>query len=720
MSTMNYNGVEYTKVFIDPTALENGNGTTPTTAYNNFPSQLTDNTVYIVRRDNTKFASLPLINMYANRIMILGMPRPIDFMYQYMGSEEKTTWTENFDYALVRCNTTVNETPQVYFKNIIDFSLFGCYFFRDSESNNNVNANNYMFMMNSPDRANTTIDNCKFGFWGDNLDNDAWLANNSSLSSRNMYGQFINCRDNRSISISNCVFNFTKLRIGENRFDSLTTQSSCIEADYIRMISIRDNQFNIVAKDEDASSAILSSVSCIRNDYCNISIFKNNTFNLIDYSTFSVPTSNLIYCHTRSNVSAKTIFYNNKVQYKQMLDNTPKFSSSVASLFHFEGLVDYEINYFNFDFSNSPYQGFHEVLKVNTSISRSVENNISNINIQFNQNGSVNCTTNDRYLLYYYTNKRASGDFNDYCPVPIHSICKAYNIDIERWDGGSSVYLEGVCLEATVIRGYSRLNGFSYLKVDNYYNNRGDNSAIYLNQYDNTLQIDNLIVNKENYLYPYNPAIKQIDITTESDRRYSNQIFINHCNSLPFDTTLANTANQQTGLIAWVANDYNGLFLERNSSASAKSWGVLRNGSKAKASLKLETTVDSSYNDLILGNKPCTGFLLKPNATGNKTITVYFSCSNSYSDFNSLASKIWVEAYVKQDENTNEKIIYDSLTLGSISSDSSSWVGDSGVTSYKITLPVEIKTMEDVEVKVHFKWYDTIGYTYLDPELHLD
>lgn len=160
------------------------------------------------------------------------------------------------------------------------------------------------------------------------------------------------------------------------------------------------------------------------------------------------------------------------------------------------------------------------------------------------------------------------------------------------------------------------------------------------------------------------------------------------------------------------------MFIARNLSASAKSWGVTRAGTTVKASFKMETTVNDSNNELTLGCNPCTGFILTPSETGSKTITAYFGSSNTYNSFGGISSKIWLEAFVPQTDGSTK--VYNSMVQGSIEQDSSVWEGDSGVKPLKIVLPVDVQTTDDIEVKVHFHWYDSIGYTYLDPELHLD
>ena len=188
--------------------------------------------------------------------------------------------------------------------------------------------------------------------------------------------------------------------------------------------------------------------------------------------------------------------------------------------------------------------------------------------------------------------------------------------------------------------------------------------------------------------------------------------------ALPFNLALSSGTNKNARDASWVANDYNGLFIARNISASAKSWGVTRAGTTAQASFKLETTVNDINNELTLGCNPCTGFLLTPTETGAKTITAYFGSSNTYNSFAGISSKIWLEAFVPQADGSVK--VYNSITQGAIEQDTSVWEGDSGVKPLKVVLPVDVKTTDDIEVKVHFHWYDSIGYTYLDPELHLD
>lgn len=719
MSTMIYNNVEYTKVFIDPTLAEDaGDGSTPALALKDFPV-LADNTAYIVRRSNSAFASIPATNMYVTNIMFIGMPRSTDALYPYMDTAEKTAWTENYDYAMVRVNCNNSETPSVILTNLVDMTMFGCYFFRDSDTVNTRDSRETMFFINSNNRANVTVNKCKVGFLGDDMDSDTWLSENTGFNSKNAGTKFISCDVIKLLSVENCVFNERRVYAYSYQFNSHWCRSALFNTYGGNTVSFKNNIFNIAPYDDTAAhNSEASNNSTLYNEHTTNLIMSNNIFNTIDYGNIQYARSNFVYLLDSGNFSNQLRFTDNKVYYKQMKNNTPRTDIfGNVRMFIFDCCANYFIRDFELDFTNSAYKGGCNVIDLIPLYSRCTQNEFSHIKVHYNNEGTIETTDTTSSVRYTMNNKINVTDINNYTPIPQYGICKANNIDIQRFDGGAILSLTGTCMEADTVRGAVYLYFGSYLKVDNLYNNHGGRRIVQMDNANALLQVNNLVVNKNNPLYPYDASIPQIEFSSDVNYKYTNNIFINHTNALPFDMTLYNTAPHNYGNIAWISNDYNGLFYERNSSASAKSWGVTRTGTKAKASLKLETAVESQYNDLIIGQNPCTGFLIKPASTGNKTITAYIACSNSYTEFTGMISKVWLEAFVRQDSNTSETKRYDSLTLGSVQPDTSTWNGDTGVSAFKIQLPVEVKTLDDIEVKVHFKWFDAIGYTYLDPEL---
>lgn len=721
MSTFIYNNVEYTQVFIDPSKTVAGDGTTPENALFDFPTTLASNTAYIIRRTNEKPNTLPQVpngTYDVANLIITGMPKESDLLYKFMNKAEKDAWgADEFDYAMCRVNNTTARQPAVTFSAINDFVINRCYLFRDENEVSSYDVREYAFNITSTS-ACTTISNCKWNsFLGDDFEKDEWLAANTKPNDK-ARPLFVRAPDANSFSLCNNILNVTQ------RYYSYNAEiyNRLFELSGVSNTSITSNIINICAKDNDATAANKNYVATFYVDNCKDVVFANNTFNLIDHSAVSVPVFSQVYIMAGQYETTTIIFKDIVVRYKQMKDNVPSYEyRGNLPLFYLNRLTHYQVEKFDFDFQNSDYACFYyPVLSVNSYYSRSPNNLVHNLSIKFNVEGSLSqfdynsSSTAALFLLQNNTITYSSG--NNYVPIFIPSVVKATNINVEV-GVGAALGICGTCVEAQNIRGHIYVDNTNYLKVNTLTNPRGDYRAIYCAYQMSTIQIDTLNVVKDNAKYPYDSSIAQIQFS-DNAIGYAQNIFINHCNTLPFALTTYNTTTEYGREATWVANDYNGLFIARNASATAKSWGVTRSGTKAQASFKLETTVDSKDNELILGCNPCTGFLLTPDSTGDKTITAYFGSSRTYNSFAGINNKIWIEALVKQEDGSITT--YRSNALGSIEQDGSTWEGDSGVQPMKIVLPVNVPTTDPVEVKVHFHWFDSIGYTYLDPELHID
>ncbi len=719
MSTIIYNNVEYNQIFIDPSKTVAGDGSTPENALFDFPTTLADNTCYVIRRTNESPNTLPQIpngTYDFKNLMICGMPKETDLLYKYMNQLEKDAWgKDNFDYAMCRVNNTTANQPAVTLTAVNDFIVNRCYLFRDESDLSNDNVKEFAFDVTNAD-ACTKFDNCKFGFLGDNFDDDAWLSSHSAPNNKNR-AYFLHASDTQAVSISNCVFN------AASDYNSLngTYRSCLLTVEGTQNINICNNIFNICSKSNAASSASHVCCSYLYGNVCRNVNMSNNVFNMIDYGNIYCPHFSICFFMPENDYTTNFIVDNTKVNYKQMKDNVASCVQG-SILFDFENLTHYSITNFDLDFSNSPYFGLYKDLLISCKYSRSPNNKIDNISIKYNTSSKVGYNDNNNNdfgsLAILCDSVMGSTGSKQSTPIYTPTICKATNISVLR-GYGAALYSTGACIEANIIRGLIYLYSQNYFKANKVINPKGNYRVIDMSSAAccSTVSIDTLEVVKDDATYPYDSSIEQI-VFYNLEYGATNNVFINHCNALPFNLSMSTNKNSNARETSWVANDYNGLFIARNLSASAKSWGVTRAGTTAKASFKMETTVNDTNNELTLGCNPCTGFILTPSETGAKTITAYFGSSNSYTSFAGIGSKIWLEAFVPQTDGSVK--VYNSIVQGSVEQDTSVWEGDSGVKPLKAVLPVDVQTTDDIEVKVHFHWYDSIGYTYLDPELHLD
>lgn len=98
-------------------------------------------------------------------------------------------------------------------------------------------------------------------------------------------------------------------------------------------------------------------------------------------------------------------------------------------------------------------------------------------------------------------------------------------------------------------------------------------------------------------------------------------------------------------------------------------------------------------------------------SSGARTVTLYFACKNLSPD----AGDIWAEA--EYADGNQKPVIVSSHSPGTaLTSDSSTWNGDSGLTIFKIVLSFTLPSAQAVPIRVFFGKYVSGGYCYLDPK----
>ena len=238
MTTLNYNTIEYNVVYIDPTLTESGDGLTPITALITLPTTLVDNTCYLIRRTSEEtVVDIPQTkNSGLKNIIFLGMPSSDSVFYPLIDDEVKTAWgSDTYKYANVRMNsasyTTTPTAGAVFYENSIQSLICeNCYFFRDANSGT---AYNYMSSMFYIDNGNYTtnlrFNNCKFGYSTYNLEDDDYLASNTSIAAdtskypQGKCGAYIYIQTAQSMTFDGCIFNWVTYNRNNNASETYLT-----------------------------------------------------------------------------------------------------------------------------------------------------------------------------------------------------------------------------------------------------------------------------------------------------------------------------------------------------------------------------------------------------------------------------------------------------------------------------------------------------------------
>ena len=200
---MRYSNVDFSVVYIDPSASTSGDGSTPATAMNTFPtsvSSFTDNTAYIIRRTaETSAAKLPNgSNSSLKNILFIGMPNTSDELYAIMPDAAKSAWgADSAEYANIQFE---NASGSFQLSAINHFLLHRVYLFRDG-----INSDGYILKFyNSSDPIGCyAFEHCKFGSRGINLDKTAYqTALTTSRCKSYVYVYYA-----RMLNINDCIIN---------------------------------------------------------------------------------------------------------------------------------------------------------------------------------------------------------------------------------------------------------------------------------------------------------------------------------------------------------------------------------------------------------------------------------------------------------------------------------------------------------------------------------
>ena len=187
---MIFSNIDFTVRYLDPSAASGGDGSTPAKALKSFPEdiyELEDNIAWIIRRTSEDYAmQLPRGECDSvQNILFFGMPKESDAMWSIVPDEAKSAWGEDSaEYANIKANTGDDpwgEEGSFRLNNGKTFLLHRCYVFRD-----NTPAYSSIFNFPASDyTANISIEHCKFGSKGINLDKseyvDAVSSGNCSL-----------------------------------------------------------------------------------------------------------------------------------------------------------------------------------------------------------------------------------------------------------------------------------------------------------------------------------------------------------------------------------------------------------------------------------------------------------------------------------------------------------------------------------------------------------
>jgi hypothetical protein len=745
MATLNYNTVEYNVVYIDPTLTESGDGSTPATALITLPNPLVNNTCYIMRRtsEETVIDMPQTKNSGLTHIILLGMPTSESQFYPLISDEVKTAWgSDTYKYANVRMNiasyTSTVANNLCFYENSIKYLVVeNCYFFRDANSGSAYQFLGSMFYLgNSGYSQNVMFTNCKFGYSTYNLEDDDYLATNEKpATDTSKYPQakcsgYVYVNTGENLKFDKCIFNWATYNKYNGESAEYYKQNEII---HIRngvkefyLLNSELNRLNLEAVGDyySANRATGIVTETAKNNYTMKTIIKDFTLNFIFCKNLATQTGVRSVTLNDNYIEVENI----KVNFKKMmnydissLDVTG--TNPIIGLYNVRNIL--KINNFVCDATKDEELSFSgmPVLIFESSMYpvSSPESYVKNIDVKFPKDPVRILPTSTNVVslhgTYYGYNSSGGWVQQDNSATQYQNYAKACicdNVNVESYKHkGYALYTSMAGVRSNHIDGKVYISNavLDVDKINSYYSegvniNISGNSYLKCNEYKADIS---RYTGKVNMSVTYPP----------------NSIWINKSNVLLFndvaDTTNTPVARQMVHYCPNYITD--GQYIARNPYTFAKSWTVTRTGSNSTASLRFNNnTLSTDPYPLVIGMSPTKGIQLLPSSTGKHQLSCYVALKNfDATELSDCANHLWLEIEVPETLENGTSITHTYTTKGLCwIPDTSTWSGDSDLSTFKITIPVDVKEITNpVNVKISYSLYSVLGFTYLDPDIKL-
>ena len=717
---MIFSNIDFTLKYLDPSAEENGDGTSPESPLNAFPEsigELGDNTAWIIRRTSEDYSAfLPGGNTSEiHNILFIGMPKNTDPLWTMMPRLAQEAWgSDEAEYANIRANTGDEPWGDEYGFNLPackTFMLHRLYVFRDESWA-------YMSIFKFPAQdytASISIENCKFGQKGINLDSQDFT--DSTNTSRCKAFFYINTA--HVLSMHRCIFNI--VNDGDDWYGDTADPFHLNNASYISVSDI--DVYTTTSQYGGDYGPGGGTALCFSNgswggafsDYQNLRfhILVNGTWGYMPCLFYSAVND---YCRIR-NITAT-------VEERKLGTNNPSQYCVGQSMIRSHGSREFEIDGITVTipkcwriteggrvvsisgFCNSTIPGFSKSIR-NISISMAETDGVDSEASTGNYYEWVRQGIGDIGRYPWYSALEMSFSERNYSegawePVVVSGITVNH-------PHGVALYAYGCQIRNCSLKGTIKLRRCvaDVTSMTSFY----PGYALFAAEA-STLRVGMLTLGKENSEITGgadDPAVGSY----YSDTSF---IYVGTCNG-PLKSNIGGTAtNVYNGYNVICANESDsGHYTCRSENYICDTWNARRTGG-APACLKIISSANGS-GGMSLGRAPFRGFQITPAETGIHTLEFHIA-AKGISDLSELNRRLLVQVTVPRANGTQD--VYFSSTSGCWQDDSSAeWVNDSEMVQRKLVMPLNITEAGALDVKIHYQLYSASGYVYLDPAIAL-
>lgn len=694
---MKIHSLEHEFCYIDPNqayidgAVE-GDGTTPESPLWNFPAQLQDNKIYLVRRSVNGYvatvSNASTADDSVRSLVIWGMPTPGDSWYDMVPDEVKEVWTESATNS------------KAYVK-----------FVRDSGRNtltapyvNNFDIRGFEFLVQGDCRSYHALNvGSSAGTCNSHIENITFRDSESDFTIGQKPADWT--RGDRFIYISNQQWAHVAKMI--NCKIIAYVQEDSVYLGRAQYVHIEGCEINICQR-YDSSVGV---VSWCRDDYQNAAFVTIKDCNVYLYNVHDQSDSfrPIFTGHAMTLTAIGLTYQMATTQYWNAYSNRMYVKPLISVTLRSPGSVIEDITC---DFSEVIAGGCNSLINLHYSPNYDTEHAtfgqytiVRNITINASRSprwsdgtsvgggGYVwNVDSNNRGLLKLTSDSYERGSSSDYLVQDLHISAPrgiamhAVNalLDLKSCDIEGSIELR---------RCTGKLGNISTWYPGYAVADSGGN----------ILYIKSITCNRTNPSYEYNGQYALIP-------SYRSNVLCGTTNTIfmPPDTMPTNQTRARNSYIC--TNDQiAGNYTVRNSFSECRTWSVNRVGSVGGCSLKLinESGVDDTKFPLVIAGEPFKGISIA--ASSGDRVAVIYLAMYGYNDFTQVKDKFRIKI-TKPDGS------FVTSMDGNWSEDSDSqWINVEGHTQYKCEIPFTLEEDCEVQFEYQFSWYMQGGVTYLDP-----
>lgn len=712
MATMRIGLQDCTVKYVDAAIGSPGDGSTPAAALNTLPaaSAMTNNTVYLCRRNHTTALTIPDgTNTGGNYIFLIGMPKSTDKMYLRVPAEAKSAWdADSDDYA--KCNFA-SATSVFRFIQVNDFGVHRIWFNRPSTGNCNFSYGTlqaeaqYQSDNDVYHTGNYFMTHCKWTDNGVELDNPSYTTNTSYQSGTIIFRYYRNC------TIQNCNIQYSGRYNSSTSHNSVMGFGGCIYLDRGRNTVISDNDF-YMSSFGSTSNTFYYLYQGVPNENRGELTYTNNDFYLIGQNySYTAFYSSIILNGLNIRASNDTLtmhrFYNRGAVTGGWMNWGIQFNKGSSSY----GMAKWEISDITVDMGDIANFGggmlYAYCYDYWTGYQAIPTCYMKRISAKCNDTGYIS-SSGSAVQLY----------------LGQAFVCE----DITAWHASQmglylrnisdNSYLRGPVFKNTSVKGVIYSRYMNFVEITDWYLNSP-----------RTFNFSSWGVGVKLNTGYSNIYIKQaqIDPTSEWETQtwlrfggYGGHIIIDEID-VPYSLNMTywdTTPQWDEAILINNVDGITGKWFGTNRYYIGESWNAYRTGG-ANAALKMYANrgfSDYHLYPLVLAPKPYRGLEWVPGGTGEATLNVYvayklFSVYDLHRRF-----RIQLEIPYYDGDNWQKREFLSEVDGWWEDDVTSVWNNDTGLTAKKLVLPFTVNNAsQPVTARMHFDWYDSDGYLYVDP-----